>query len=201
MASGRSSPHFVFAYGSLAAAPVQSDGRPAQPAGRRSPLRAGLIAELPGYRRCWGVAMDNRADLPKYKYYTTPDGRRPAIHVAFLDLVAQDGAEHVVNGVCLPVDAQRLAALDRRERNYARVDVSAVLPSAAGRVWTYVGTEAGRERLRAARRAGTAVIDAGYLRGVQRAFAALGAGEYEACRRSLDPRGLPVRELIRHELP
>ena len=59
----------------------------------------------------------------------------------------------------------------------------------------------GRERFAAARRAGTAVIEAGYLRGVERGFARLGAVELQACLPSLDPGGIPVAELMRHELP
>jgi hypothetical protein len=64
-----------------------------------------------------------------------------------------------------------------------------------------VGTPEARERLRSARRAGLAVIDAGYRNAVQAAFAALGADEYAACAASLSPGGLPVVELTRHELP
>jgi hypothetical protein len=45
------------------------------------------------------------------------------------------------------------------------------------------------------------VIDAGYRRAVEAAFAALGAAEHGACRPSLDPAGIPVVELVRHELP
>ena len=68
-------------------------------------------------------------------------------------------------------------------------------------MWAYVGSAAARERLAAGRRTGTAVIDAGYVRTVEAGFAALGAAERAACRPSLDPGGLPVVELTRHELP
>ena len=37
---------------------------------------------------CWGVAMDNRVDVPGYKpYRLRADGSRPAVFVAFLDIV------------------------------------------------------------------------------------------------------------------
>jgi hypothetical protein len=62
---------YVFGYGSLAAW-----------AGRGEAL-----AELAGARRVWGVAMDNRVEIPGYKVYVDPaDGSRPPVHVAFLDL-------------------------------------------------------------------------------------------------------------------
>ncbi|MGZ4295803.1 MAG: gamma-glutamylcyclotransferase [Solirubrobacteraceae bacterium] len=149
--------------------------------------------------------MDNRHDLPGYKYYTDAGGRRPEVFVAYLDLVAAaDDAGAAVNGLCLPVDGAMLEALDRRERNYERVDVSdRVAAAGAGgvRVWAYVGSVEARERLAAGRREGTAVIDAGYVRTVEAGFAALGPREHAACRPSLEPGGLPVLELRRHELP
>jgi gamma-glutamylcyclotransferase (GGCT)/AIG2-like uncharacterized protein YtfP len=162
----------------------------------------GFVADLVGLRRTWGVAMDNRRDLPGYKYYTDVAGGRPQIYVAYLDLVAaSDDSTAAVNGLCLPVDDRLLSALDRRERNYERIDVSDRVEAGGARVWAYVGSAPARDRLAAGRRDRTAVIDAGYVRTVEAAFAALGASEHAACRPSLEPRGLPVLELTRHELP
>jgi hypothetical protein len=182
---------YVFGYGSLTA-------RPGPPPTRRI-HRSGFVADLDGMRRTWGVAMDNRRDLPGYKYYTGPDGGRPDVYVAFLDLRAADGA--AVNGVCLPVDDALLVALDDRERNYERVDVSDRVSAAGARVWAYRGTAPARDRLRAGRADGTAVIDAGYLRIVEAGFAALGVAEHRACLASLAADGLEVMELTRHDLP
>jgi hypothetical protein len=181
---------FVFGYGSLAAEL------------RVTPTRAfhddGFVAELRGFVRGWGVAMDNSHDLPGYKYYTAPDGSRPAVFMGFLDVSPGEGA---TNGLCLPVDEIALAALDRRERNYTRLDVSDRIDVPGGvRVWTYVGLPEARARLDAARAAGTAVIGARYLRAVRTAFAALGSSEFSACAASLEPGDLPVVELTRHEL-
>ena len=39
----------------------------------------GFVCDLHGYRRQWGVAMDNRRDLPGYKHYTDEFGLRPAV--------------------------------------------------------------------------------------------------------------------------
>jgi hypothetical protein len=187
--SGRS--QYVFGYGSLTSRPGTPPTRQIDP--------SGFVADLDGMCRTWGVAMDNRRDLPGYKYYTGPDGARPDVYVAFLDLRPADGA--AVNGVCLPVDDTLLAALDRRERNYERVDVSDRVSAVGARVWAYLGTAPARDRLRAGRAAGTAVIDAGYLRTVRAGFAALGAAEHHACLGSLAADGLEVVELTRHELP
>ena len=191
---------YVFGYGSLTARPG--------PAPTRELKKHGFVADLAGLQRTWGVAMDNRRDLPGYTYYTNPGGGRPAVFVAYLDLVAAPGApEAAVNGVCLPVNGALLEVLDRRERNYERVDVSDRLAAGATggnggvRVWAYLGSAAARERFAVGREAGTAVIDAGYVRTVEAGFAALGPAEHAACRPSLRPGGLPVLELTRHELP
>jgi hypothetical protein len=182
---------FVFGYGSLAAELPFVPGR--------EPADEGFVADLPGFARGWGVAMDNRRDLPGYKYYTAPDGTRPPVFVSFLD-IAPAARAAAVNGLCLPVDADQLRRLDRRERNYARCDVSDWIDAGGARVWVYVGTPTARRRLRDARHDGLAVIDASYRRAVEAAFAALGADELARCRSSLAPGGLPLVELVRHEL-
>jgi dephospho-CoA kinase len=170
---------FVFGYGSLAA-----------------DLAGGHVADLRGYRRVWGVAMDNRVDLPGYKHYRLrSDGSRPPVCVAFLDVVAD--ARAATRGVCVPVAEERLPALDRRERNYDRVDVTDVVPAARGTVWAYVGTSAGRRRLRHARDRGRAVVSRDYLERTRAAFAALGAGALAEFERTAALDGLPVWELER----
>jgi gamma-glutamylcyclotransferase (GGCT)/AIG2-like uncharacterized protein YtfP len=200
---------FVFGYGSLTAH--------SGPVATRELKEYGFIADLAGWRRIWGVAMDNRRDLPGYKYYTDARGRRPELFVAYPDLVRADpppthpvedltpeGRTARVNGLCLPVNDAMLEHLDRRERNYERTDVSDRVASGAldgARVWAYIGTGAARARLAEGRRTGTAVIDAGYLRTVEAAFAVLGDDELACLRASLAPGDLPVVQLSRHELP
>jgi hypothetical protein len=184
---------FVFGYGSLAAR--------SGPLVNRRFQRHGFVADLPGFDRTWGVAMDNRHDLPGYKYYTDAAGRRPAAFVTFLDLRSADTGTATVNGLCLPVGEAELTELDRRERNYERVDVSDRIDAGGAQVWVYLGSAAGRARLEEGRRRGTAVIDAGYLQAVEAGFSALGEAEHRLCRPSLEPHGLPVAELTRHQLP
>jgi gamma-glutamyl AIG2-like cyclotransferase len=145
-----------------------------------------LVDELGGQpcvlrdHRCgWGVAMDNRRTIPGYKFYVdAATGERPEVYVAFVCIWPEAGA--TVEGVVMDVDD--LAALDRRERNYDRVDVSAHL-DADGPVWAYVGSAAGRERFEAGCANGTTVVSADYLARVPG-----------------DPPDLPVLALLRRDV-
>jgi cation transport regulator ChaC len=172
---------WVFGYGSLAALP------------------GGFVARLRDHRRVWGVAMDNREQVPGYKVYRDGDGERPPVWVAFLDLAPAPGTS--VNGVCHPVGPDELAVLDRRERNYERADVTALLDAPRGRTWAYLGSDAGRERLAEGERAGAAVVASEYRERVVAAFAALGDAELERFRASTENGRLPLRELRRVDLP
>ena len=168
---------FVFGYGSLV-------GRP-----------DGLPCQLLGHRRAWNVAMDNRRTIPGYKYYVDPDtGERPPVRVTFLSLYP--AAEGRVNGVAFPVTADELDALDRRERNYDRIDVTRLIDAGLrGTVWTYLGSEAARERFAA----GDAVVAQDYFDAIRADFAA--AGGLEAFDRSTDPLTVPLRRLARVDVP
>lgn len=160
----------------------------------------GVLARMRGMRRAWGVATDNSFGIPGYKMYLSrADGSRPAVFVAFLDLVPDPGGR--VNGVCRPVDRAELKLLDARERNYDRVDVTALIESAPGHVFAYMGSAEGRKRFRHAHEAGTAVISRDYERKVHDGFRALGGAEYEAFLASSSLDGLPVWDLERVDLP
>ena len=174
----------VFGYGSLVGLPDA----------RRATLR--------GHRRVWGVAMDNSVAVPGYKVYESPEGARPAVAVAFLDLVADGGS--AVEGALLAVDAGTLDVLDARERQYERINVTGAIDPApgGGPVWTFVGRAPGRARV-AAGRAGTApvVIQRAYVDLVEAAFAALGDDALARYRASTEPPPFPVAELARVDLP
>jgi gamma-glutamylcyclotransferase (GGCT)/AIG2-like uncharacterized protein YtfP len=155
---------FVFAYGSLLGL------APAGP------------CVLRDHARGWYVAMDNRETIPGYKFYVDPEtGERPAVYVAFLAIRPEPGA--AVAGEVFAAGADTLAALDARERNYDRCDVSDHV-DVDGRVWAYVGSAAGRARCAAGRAAGTAVVSEEYL-------ASVPVGE---------PPDLPVRPLLRRHV-
>ena len=155
----------MFGYGSL---PAEKNGVPCR---------------LRDHRREWGVAMDNREVIPGYKVYVDPEtGERPPVHVAYLTITPQRG-DHV-DGIAFDVTADELEALDERERNYVRCDVSELVDGIDGQVWAYVGSEAGRRRLEHGRRRRTAVISHGYLDKLRGAI----------------PRDLPVRRLLRRDV-
>lgn len=192
MSPGADARQWLFVYGSLV-------GR--APAGiSRRPRADGIIVELPGYRRIWGVAMDNRERIPGYKCYLDPaTGAQPALAVAFLDIAPWP--DMCVNGICVPVSADELARLDHRERQYMRVELGPQLSvPMGGTVWAYVGSPAGRGRRREADRARTAVVARDYLASVEAAFDRLGPAERRAYDRSTAPPGCPVIALTRREL-
>ncbi len=168
----------MFGYGSLVA---DYAGEGAEP------------CALTGFERVWGVAADNLRTTPGYKMYLSRrDGSRPAVYVAFLDLEPAPGAS--VGGLALPVDAESLAALDRRERNYDRVDVTGAVNGVNGRVWTYRGSPEGRARLEEGTRCGVAVVSRDYVEKVSGGLRALGHP-------GALPDGLPVWDLNRVDLP
>jgi hypothetical protein len=140
--------------------------------------------------------MDNTVTIPGYKYYLDADDARPDVCVAFLDLEAAPGES--VNGLCMPVDAAALRALDERERNYERVDVTRGVDPVIGRTWAYAGRADSRERFAEASAAGRCVVAGAYLEVVERRFRALGEwDEFEASTGGVRP---PVRELRRVDL-
>jgi hypothetical protein len=148
--------------------------------------------------------MDNTRDLPGYKYYVDAQtGERPALFVVFVSVseAARPDAEPL-NGVLFPVEPVDLPALDARERNYERREVTGLVPEAGeGRVWTYVGSDAARERYATGAGRGAAAVSAEYLDAVRESFRALGEGELERFGRTTVAPAVPVRALRRVDLP
>ena len=176
---------WIFAYGSLV------------PAGHATLPEGAVAADLHGWRRTWAVAMDNSLDVPDYKHYVAPDGHRPDLMVCYLDIHEHPGA--VVNGVALKVGADELPALDERERNYERRDVSGHLSvRLGGRIWAYVGRRAGRARARRGRRERRLAVARSYHQRVVAGFDAL--RQRRRFEMLTEPAGVPVAELslVRH---
>lgn len=143
--------------------------------------------------------MDNRQTIPGYKYYVDPGtGERPPLHVAFLNIYA--APEGRLNGVVFPISHALLRELDRRERNYVRVEVTELLDvGISGRAWAYLGRDDARERFEAARRDTTAVVSQDYFDAVREEFATVGGlDEFD---RSTDRLTVPLRRLTRVDLP
>jgi hypothetical protein len=185
---GAAEPAYVFAYGSLAelSIPLAIDGV----------AHAPVLGRLHGHRRLWGVAMNNWEEFPARKHFLDPEtGRPPRVRVAFLDL--EEEAGETVNGVAIPVDCERLAALDLRERRYQRVEAEAFEPTLDRPVHVYVGREDARERARPAAADAPIVISEEYLARVRRAFDSLGPGALAEFDRTTEPPPFPLRALER----
>lgn len=144
--------------------------------------------------------MDNSVSLPGYKYYLDAgDSSRPEVFVTFLNLVAAPG--HRVNGMLVPVSAEELAELDRRERNYTRREVTTSIEQAAeGRVWSYFGKPEACQRFVEGVRAARAVVDESYLGRVRAGFEALSVDALAEFEQSTDPHGCRTQRLLRVDL-
>ncbi len=141
--------------------------------------------------------MDNSLDIPGYKFFVDRrTGSRPDVLVAFLSISAAPGDR--VNGRLIEVSPDDLAGLDQRERNYARVDVTARLAGAGvGTVWAYVGRPEARERFAGGLRTGRVVIGDEYYESVRRAFADSGRDGLAEFERVTDPPPCPIVGLRR----
>ena len=182
-AEGRIS--YVFGYGSLAEL--------TEPLAIGERLFPALPGRLHGFRRRWGVAMNNWEASADEKHFVDPEsGLKPSLAVAYLDIEAAPG--EAVNGLAVPVDAARLGELDSREINYERIDVSSAFePPSAHAVFAYRGTAAARRR--AAADGVEIFASRQYVERIERAFAALGPGQLDEYRRTTEPLPFPVREL------
>lgn len=177
---------YVFGYASLVAA-SDSDARPGR---------------LRGFRRRWGVAMDNWEGGEGVKHFVDrATGERPRIRVAYLDIYEDAGC--AVNGLALPVDREQLDALDAREVNYERVELTAAFEPAGSarslpespRVFAYIGLDAARERCRRGAEDGDVFVSRDYAAGVRRAFARLAPDALAEFDRTTDPLPFPERDL------
>jgi hypothetical protein len=180
--------HYVFGYGSLL---ERLDGDHGGP----------IVCRLSNYRRTWNVAMDNARTVPGYKYYVDPaTGVRPRWFVTFLNIVPDPAAS--ANGVAFEVTERELAHLDRRERNYDRIDVSgAVSLPVDGRVWAYAGSAAAVARFELGRGTGRAMVHRRYYESVRDDFACVGPGALAEFNQSTDPPPCPLIDLERVDLP
>lgn len=144
--------------------------------------------------------MDNSVDLPGYKVYTDPrNGLRPDVFVTFLNIVPVPCGR--VNGLVFPVMTDKLDALDTRERNYQRIDVTGNVEEAvSGRVWAYVGTPEAVARYERGMREQRAVISRRYYDGVLENCAAAGVPARREFDQSTDAPACPIVDLERIDL-
>ena len=156
------------------------------------------VVTLRGYRRRWNVATDNLRTFSRYKYYIDPKtGERPPVFVTFLNIVPDP--DSAITGVLFPVDDELLLKLDRRERNYQRVDVTEHIEQPVDdTVLTYIGLPEAITRFKQGYAQGQAVIRRDYYELVTAAFGAIGPDELQAFHATTDlPDKLPLRDLVR----
>jgi cation transport regulator ChaC len=187
MASTEEQIDYVFGYGSLVefTEPLVTEGRvfPAVP------------GRLRGFWRFWGAAMNNWEATEAEKHFVDPEsGLKPRIKVAYLDIEEREGSS--VNGLAIPVDAARLAELDLREVNYSRIEVSsAFVPAISHRIFTYVGTDAARDRSRLETSDAAVHVSRQYVNRIKVAFSALGPDQLAEYERTTEPLRFPERDL------
>lgn len=177
---------WVFGYGSLAS-PVSL----ARTIGRTVDLATEVsVAHLAGFGRRWNYgSLHLRGDWV-HDGVTVREGL-----VVSLGLSPAD--DEVCNGVVVHVTDDELAALDWRERDYERTDVSDRIEAdgaIAGPVVTYVPRSSAVERYEQARDEGRAGIRRSYWELVDEAFAGLG-DHHLAHYRTTPPPDVPVVDI------
>lgn len=157
------STHYLFGYGSL----VCPDSI-ARTIGRTPSMDSLVDVELNDYGRVWNYGA------PAGDIAWTVDGRVVDNGViVFLSIEHTPGAS--CGGTVFAVDDTELAALDRRERYYDRVDVTAhvsvVSPALAGcTIQTYLPRREAIERYQNGRANGVAAVEQRYVDLVRNAF-------------------------------
>jgi len=184
---------YVFGYGSLVAiAPL------ARFLGRTSLAAEDyVLCRLNGFRRSWNIAWDNSIEAPGYAHYVDREtGERYPGHVVVLNI--RPDSSSAVNGIAFRVTPEELARLDRRERNYDRVEVTDLLDTALpAPVWTYRGKSEAEARYRRGLARGDAVINRAYREAVAAGFRSHGDDHYAAYRASTDRPRVALRSLDR----
>lgn len=190
MMSGR----WVFGYGSLVS-PVSFGAT----LGRE--LRPGidfLEADLAGFGRRWNYGVRHTAGQTQHD-----DGSTRTWTIVALGLVESE--HEAVNGVVGWVEDDELEALDRRERYYDRVDVTACVSVAAaagfsGSVVTYVPRVEARRHYEDARDRRAAAVEQRYWDLVDDAFLALGEDRRARYHATTPPPDVPVIAMNRRPL-
>lgn len=138
------------------------------------PIADYLFCNLQGFSRCWNIAMDNSIDLPQYKYYVdSKNNIRSQGFVTFLNI--RPDKDKTILGILFRVSPSELQQLDRRERNYQRIDVTHQIDlPITGIVWVYIGLKEAEQRYQQGIKQGNAMISQSYYHGVYNAYLSLG---------------------------
>ena len=156
-------------------------------------------AEVSDYGRRWNYGVMSRVGRSD-----EPDGSIREWTVVALGVVPASGES--VNGVVGWVTDDELVALDRREQNYDRVDITDMARvhgehRASGPMVTYVPREAPQRWYQAARDRGDAAIEQRYWDLVDGAFTALGDDRRERYLATTPPPDIPVVAMRADSVP
>lgn len=171
----------VFAYGSLVAADSA-----AMTLGR--PVPAPRPAELGGWRRRFTQARDN---LRCEKTFALASGERPP-WVLGLNVEPGEDDAGPVNGAVIALSDAELERLALRELRYDPVEVTGAV--GGDELPARIVAFAAKAAHHSPEAPPGAVILSSYARAVERAFAALGAGQLERFRATTGPYPVPLAE-------
>lgn len=185
--------NFVFGYGSL----VNLTNLQTYLKRNLVPVLDYVICGLKGFNRCWNVAMDNRIDLPNYKYYIHREtGNRIDGFVTFLNISPYQNK--TITGILFRVGDRELNNLDRRERNYQRIDVTNMIDiPIQGKAWTYIGLEQAKKRYQVGLEQKKAIIAQNYLNSVRDAYLSLGSHAFTNYIATTEQPTIPLLNLER----
>lgn len=166
-----------------------------------SPDKDFWFCRLHNYRRCWTAAMDNRLNVPGYKYYVArQSGDRPTHtpaqrldgFVTFLNI--RSCPETTITGIVFEVSSQELVRLDQRERNYRKVDVTNLIDvPMPDKVYAYIGLAEAEQRYQRGLKSKNAMISQDYYDLVYGAYESLGT---EALTDYLNTTDSPVIPIV-----
>lgn len=142
-----------------------------------------VAARLRGWRRRFSQARDNRTCE---KTFALADGSIPS-WVLGMNIEPADDPEESHNGALIPLQERELAALDRRELRYDRIEVGAGIEAAQPlefeRIYTYVAKPA---NFCPVPRPGSVILRS-YAEAIEAAFASLGPEQLQRYRASTLP--------------
>lgn len=131
-----------------------------------------FICKLKGYRRIWNVSMDNKRDLPNYKYYVESIkglDKRPPCFVTFLNIEKHVDSE--VMGVLFKVDQKMLEKLKLRETHYKLINIKTFLDfNFKEDAFTFTAHDDGLDNFKKGEKKDLAVISKNYFNLVEDAF-------------------------------
>ncbi|MDJ0536965.1 MAG: gamma-glutamylcyclotransferase family protein [Xenococcaceae cyanobacterium MO_207.B15] len=183
--------NFVFGYGSL----MNVENLQKYLGRDLTPVSDFIFCGLRDFHRCWNIAMDNRMDLPDYKYYIdAKTGNRPEGFVTFLNI--RPYKTKTITGILFRVSHEELDNLDRRERNYQRIDVTHQINTPIrGKAWVYQGLDQAEQRYQKGLEQNNAMIAQDYFDSVHNAYFLLGKKAFSHYAETTDKPRVPILNL------